>query len=64
LAARKEHLVNSCVVTVIVPMVIDTVGVETDRPLAMLDMYGTPYARALHVVERYRLLDYEAVAIS
>ena len=41
-------------------MVIDTVGVKTDRPLAMLDMYGTPDTRALHVVERYRLLDYEA----
>jgi hypothetical protein len=40
-------------------LVIDTVGVKTDRPLAMLDMYGTPYTRALHVVERYRLLDYE-----
>jgi len=23
-------------------------------------MYGTPYTKALHVVERYRLLDYEA----
>jgi len=23
-------------------------------------MYGTPYTQALHVVERYRLLDYEA----
>jgi hypothetical protein len=41
-------------------LVIDTVGVKTDRPLAMLDIYGTPYTRALHVVERYRLLDYEA----
>jgi len=41
-------------------LVIDTVGVKTDRPLAMLDTYGTPYTRALHVVERYRLLDYEA----
>src|SRR6516165_3739017 len=41
-------------------LVIDTVGIKTDRPLAMLDMYGTPYTRALHVVERYRLLDYEA----
>jgi hypothetical protein len=41
-------------------LVIDTVGVKTDRPLAMLDMYGTPYSQALHVVERYRLLDYEA----
>ena len=41
-------------------LVIDTVGVKTDRPLAMLDRYGTPYSRALHVVERYRLLDFEA----
>jgi hypothetical protein len=23
-------------------------------------LYGTPYTKALHVVERYRLLDYEA----
>jgi hypothetical protein len=26
----------------------------------MLDWYGTPYTEALHLVERYRLLDYEA----
>ena len=26
----------------------------------MIDMFGTPYTEALHVVERYRLLDYEA----
>jgi hypothetical protein len=26
----------------------------------MLDLYGTPYTKALHVVERYRLIDYEA----
>jgi hypothetical protein len=41
-------------------LVIDTVGVKTDRPFAMVDAYGTPYTQALHVVERYRLLDYEA----
>ena len=41
-------------------LVIDTVGVKTDRPFAMVDLYGTPYTQALHVVERYRLLDYEA----
>src|ERR1700733_5390495 len=41
-------------------LVIDTVGVKTDRPFAMVDMYGTPYSKALHVVKRYRLLDYEA----
>jgi hypothetical protein len=39
-------------------LVIDTVGVRIG-PFAMLDDYGTPYTEALHVVERYRLLDYE-----
>jgi hypothetical protein len=41
-------------------LVIDTVGIRTDRPFAMADTFGTPYTKALHVVERYRLLDYEA----
>jgi hypothetical protein len=41
-------------------LVIDTVGVKTGRPFAVVDMFGTPYTEALHVVERYRLLDYEA----
>jgi hypothetical protein len=27
----------------------------------MIDWYGTPYTKALHVVERYRLIEYEAV---
>jgi len=39
-------------------LVIDTVGVKTDRPFAMVDMYGTPFSAALHVVERYRMVDY------
>ena len=39
-------------------LVIDTVGVKIG-PFAMVDFYGTPYTQALHVVERYRLLDYE-----
>jgi hypothetical protein len=39
-------------------LVIDTVGVK-NGPFAMLDMYGTPHSEALHVVERYRLLDNE-----
>jgi hypothetical protein len=38
-------------------LVIDTVGVRPG-PFAMLDMYGTPFSPALHVVERYRLIDY------
>jgi hypothetical protein len=41
-------------------LVIDTVGIKADRPVAMVDWFGTPYTEALHVVERYRLLDYEA----
>jgi hypothetical protein len=41
-------------------LVIDTVGIRADRPFAMIDWYGTPYTQALHVIERYRLLDYAA----
>jgi hypothetical protein len=40
-------------------LVIDTVGIKVG-PFAMLDMYGTPHTEALHVVERYRLLDYQS----
>jgi hypothetical protein len=40
-------------------LVIDTVGIRTNRPFAMVDVYGTPYTGALHVVERYRLVDDE-----
>ena len=37
-------------------LVIDTVGIKVG-PYAMIDWYGTPHSPALHVVERYRLLD-------
>jgi hypothetical protein len=40
-------------------LVIDTVGVKIG-PFGMLDFYGTPYTAALHIVERYRMIDYEA----
>jgi len=40
-------------------LVVDTVGIKVGA-LAMVDRYGTPYSDALHVVERYRLIDYEA----
>jgi hypothetical protein len=40
-------------------LVIDTVGIKVG-PFSVVDWYGTPYTQALHVVERYRLLDYEA----
>jgi hypothetical protein len=40
-------------------LVVDTVGIKIG-PFAMVDMYGTPHTEALHVVERYRLMDYDA----
>jgi hypothetical protein len=40
-------------------LVIDTVGIRTNRPFAMIDLFGTPYTEKLHVVERYRLVDYD-----
>jgi len=40
-------------------LVIDTVGIKVGR-YTMIDRFGTPYTEALHVVERYRLLPYEA----
>jgi hypothetical protein len=40
-------------------LVIDTVGVKLG-PYRMLDRLGTPYTEALHVVERYRLIGYDA----
>src|SRR5262249_17898886 len=39
-------------------LVIDTVGIKIG-PHAMLDMFGTPHSEKLHVVERYRLVDYD-----
>src|ERR1700733_1240160 len=42
-------------------LVVDTVGVKTDRPYAMVDLFGTPYTKSLHVVERYRLREYDDV---
>jgi hypothetical protein len=40
-------------------LVVDTVAVKRG-PFAMMDRYGTAYTGALHVVERYRLLDESA----
>jgi hypothetical protein len=46
-------------------LVIDTVGIKvgsfpTPGLYSMVDLFGTPHTSALHVVERYRLLDHEA----
>jgi hypothetical protein len=40
-------------------LVIDTVGIKMG-PFTMVDQFGTPHTQALHVIERYRLIDYEA----
>ncbi|HEX5280249.1 MAG TPA: hypothetical protein VFW28_09225 [Micropepsaceae bacterium] len=40
-------------------LVVDTVGVKLG-PYRMLDRLGTPYTDALHVVERYHLIGFEA----
>ncbi|HEX5281820.1 MAG TPA: hypothetical protein VFW28_17200 [Micropepsaceae bacterium] len=40
-------------------LVVDTVGIKVGR-YSMVDWYGTPHTDALHVVERYRMLDYDA----
>ena len=42
-------------------LVVDTVGIKRG-PYAMLDMYGTPFTDKLHVIERYRLVDYTKAA--
>jgi len=39
-------------------LVIDTVGIKPG-PFAMIDWFGTPQTTGLHVVERYRLIDYD-----
>jgi hypothetical protein len=40
-------------------LVVDTIGFKVGR-VAQVDVFGSPYSEALHVVERYRLIDYEA----
>jgi hypothetical protein len=40
-------------------LVVDTVGFKVG-PYSVLDWYGTPFTEAMHVIERYRMLDYTA----
>jgi len=42
-------------------LVIDTVGIKV-APFSTVDAFGTPHGKALHVIERYRLIDGEAAA--
>ena len=39
-------------------LVIDTIGFKIG-PFSAVDQYGTPFSHDLHLVERYRLIDYE-----
>jgi hypothetical protein len=40
-------------------LVVDTVGTKVG-PYSMVDWYGTPHTESLHVIERYRMLNYAA----
>jgi hypothetical protein len=40
-------------------LVIDTVGTKVDRPYSMLDLYGTPFTKSLHVIERIHMISYD-----
>jgi len=39
-------------------LVVDTIGIKVG-PVSMSDQYGSPQSEALHLVERYRRIDYE-----
>ena len=43
-------------------LIVDTIGIKSPGALAVLDRYGTPFSDALHIVERYRLIDGTAAA--
>jgi hypothetical protein len=40
-------------------LVVDTIAIRTDRPFPMIDLYGTPYSEKFHMVERFKLVDYD-----
>jgi hypothetical protein len=37
-------------------LIVDTIGQKVG-PISMIDRFGTPFSTALHVIERYRLID-------
>ena len=37
-------------------LIVDTIGQKVG-PISMIDRFGTPFSAALHVIERYRLID-------
>ena len=62
-AAHPAHLVPSAMGDSVGhyegdTLVVDTVGIEVG-PYTMVDRFGTPQSQAMHVIERYRLIDDE-----
>jgi len=39
-------------------LIVDTVGIKVG-PHSMIDSFGTPYSEGMHIIERYRLIDYD-----
>jgi hypothetical protein len=44
-------------------LVVDTVGIKIG-PYTMVDRFGTPQSEAMHVIERYRLIDAEEARLA
>ena len=44
-------------------LVVDTIGIKV-APISIIDIFGTPHSEALHVVERYRLIDGEKAKLA
>jgi hypothetical protein len=44
-------------------LVIDTIGIKVG-PYSMVDSFGTPQSEALHLIERYRLIDYQTAEVA
>jgi hypothetical protein len=40
-------------------LVVDTIDIKTGK-FSSIDRFGTPYSDSMHVVERYRFIDYDA----
>jgi hypothetical protein len=62
-ARHPEHLVPSWLGDSIGhfegdTLIVDTVGIKVG-PFSMIDSFGTPYSERMHLVERYRLIDYQ-----
>jgi hypothetical protein len=44
-------------------LIVDTVGIEVG-PYTVVDRFGTPQSEAMHVIERYRLIDVEEARVA